>query len=204
MKLESDQISTAGDIIKMKFIITHQKDRIEQLQKSAAHITDLLQYMNVYSNELVDMLNADKIVNHYRDKMCFYIMTAGILANELLQDYTNVMKRRVESFAVLQRHFLPHNLVSPIYLKTILNKLITQLSGPHQFFRLHHENIYTYYRIRNVNFYLQEDQYFIQIPVLLKMYDQEFRLYNLQPIHLPLPNQENNSFVASSLLWAIN
>ena len=58
MNLESDQISTEGYIIKMKFIITHQEDRIEQLQKSAAHITDLLQDMNVYSNELVDMLNA--------------------------------------------------------------------------------------------------------------------------------------------------
>ena len=31
--LESDQISTEGDIIKLKFIITHQEDRIEQLQK---------------------------------------------------------------------------------------------------------------------------------------------------------------------------
>ena len=48
--LENDQITTKGDIIKMKFIITHQEDRIEQLQKSAAHITDLLQDMNVYSN----------------------------------------------------------------------------------------------------------------------------------------------------------
>ena len=38
-------------------------------------------------------------------------MTAGILDNELLQDYTNVMKERVESFAVPQRHYLPHNLV---------------------------------------------------------------------------------------------
>ena len=55
MNLESDQISTEGDIIKMKFIIIHQEDRIEQLQKSAAQITDLLQDMNVYSNELVDM-----------------------------------------------------------------------------------------------------------------------------------------------------
>ena len=53
----------------MKFIITHQEDRIEQLQKSAAQITNLLQDMNVYSNELVDMLNAENIVNHYRDKM---------------------------------------------------------------------------------------------------------------------------------------
>ena len=194
--LESDQITTEGDIIKMKFIITHQEDRIEQLQKSAAQITDLLQDMNVYSNELVDMLNAEKIVNHYRDKMFFDLMTAGILANELLQEYTNVMKERVESFAVLQRHYLPHNLVSPMDLKTILNKLITQLSGQHQFLKLHHENIYTYNSIRNVNFYLQEDQYFIQIPVLLKMYDQEFRLYNLQPIHLPLPNQENQWMIA--------
>ena len=69
--LESDQISTEGDIIKIKFIITYQEDIIEQLQKSAAQITDLLQDMNVYSNELVDMLNAEKIVNHYRDKMVF-------------------------------------------------------------------------------------------------------------------------------------
>ena len=106
------------------------------------------------------------------------------------------MKERVDSFAVLQRHYLPHNLVSPMYLKTILNKLITQLSGQHQFLKLHHENSYTYYRIRNVNLYLQEDQYFIQIPVLLKMYDQEFRLYNLQPNHLPLPNQENQWMIA--------
>ena len=66
--------------------------------------------------------------------MFFDLMTAGILANELLQDYTNVMKERVESFAVLQRHYLPHNLVSPMDLKTILNKFITQLSGQHQFY----------------------------------------------------------------------
>ena len=128
---------------------------------------------------------------------CFFdLMTAGILANELLQEYTNVMKERVEAFAVLQRHYLPHNLVSPIDLKTILNKLVTQLSGQHQFLKLHHENIYTYYSIRHVNLYLQEDQYFIQIPVLLKMYGQEFRLYSLQPVHLPLPNQENQWMIA--------
>ena len=73
INLESDQISTEGDIIKMKFIITHQEDRIEQLH--------LLQDMNVYSNEQVEMLNAVKMVNHYRD-IFFDLMTAGILANE--------------------------------------------------------------------------------------------------------------------------
>ena len=64
-------------------------------------------------------------------KYFFDLITAGILANELLQGCTNVMKERVESFAVLQRHYLPHKLVSPIDLKTILNNLITQLSGQH-------------------------------------------------------------------------
>ena len=58
-------------IIKLKFIIRHQEDRIEQLQKLAAHITDLQQDMNVYSNDLVDMLNAEKIVNNYRGKIFF-------------------------------------------------------------------------------------------------------------------------------------
>ena len=83
-------------------------------------------------------------------------MTAGLLANELLQEYNNVMKERVESFAVLQRHYLPHNLVAPMDLKTILNKLITQQSGQHQFLKLHHENIYTYHSIRNVNFFYKK------------------------------------------------
>ena len=32
--------------------------------------------MNVHSNELVDMVNAKKIVNHYRDKTFFDLMTA--------------------------------------------------------------------------------------------------------------------------------
>ena len=36
-------------------------------------MTYLLQDMNVYSNELVDMLNAEKIVNHYRDNMFLFI-----------------------------------------------------------------------------------------------------------------------------------
>ena len=99
-------------------------------------------------------------------------MTAGILATELLQEYTNVMKERVQPSSQL----------------SIING---QLFGQHQFLKLHHANIYTYYSIRNVNLYLQEDQYFIHIPVLLKIYDQEFRLYKLQPIHLPLPNQAN-------------
>ena len=79
------------------------------------------------------MLSAEKILIITETKCFLNLMTAAILANELLQDYTNVMKERVESFAVLQRHFLPHNLTSPIDLKTILNKLITQLSGQHQF-----------------------------------------------------------------------
>ena len=68
--LETDQITTERDIIEMKFIITHQEDRIEQLQKSAAHITVLLQDMNAYSNVLVDMLNAENIVT---GTTCFLI-----------------------------------------------------------------------------------------------------------------------------------
>ena len=31
----------------------------------------------------------------------------------------------------------------------------------------------------------------VEIPVLLRLYDQEFKLYNLQPVHLELPNQQD-------------
>ena len=77
--LEEDQITTEGYIILMRFIITDQEERIEQFQKSAVHNTHFLKDMNVYSNELVNMLNAEKIVNHYRDKMMFeYVINARI------------------------------------------------------------------------------------------------------------------------------
>ena len=36
------------------------------------------------------------------------------------------------------------------------------------------------------------------------MYDQEFRLYNLQPIHLPLPNQENQWMIAIHKPYTMN
>ena len=43
--------------------------------------------------------------------------------------------------------------------------------------------------MQNINFYLQNNSYYVQIPVLFKMYEQEFKLFNLQSIHLPMPRQ---------------
>ena len=40
--LEADQITTQRELIGMRFIIMHPEKKIEQLQKSAARITDLL------------------------------------------------------------------------------------------------------------------------------------------------------------------
>ena len=187
--LDQDRITVTGQLNDMTFVITHQEEKIKQLQKSALHITDLVKKINVNSNELVDILTAQDIVTHYRDRMFFDLFSAGILANELAQEYTSVMKERLTAFALLQRKYLPPSLVSPTDLQLILNKLVTQVAEKHQFLRLYHENIFTYYGMQNINFYLQNNSYYVQIPVLFKMYEQEFKLFNLQSIHLPMPRQ---------------
>ena len=55
----------------MKFVITHQETKIEQLQNSTVQITELVENLNVNINKLVEKFNIGEIVNHYRDKMYF-------------------------------------------------------------------------------------------------------------------------------------
>ena len=43
--------------------------------------------------------------------------------------------------------------------------------------------------MHNINLDLQNNSYYVHIPVLFKMYEQEYKLFNLQSIHLPMPIQ---------------
>ena len=45
--------------------------------------------------------------------------------------------------------------------------------------------------MQNINFYLQNNSYYMHIPVLFKLYEHEFKLFNLQSIHLPMPRQRD-------------
>ena len=125
--------------------------------------------------------------------MLFELMAAGVLDNQLYGEYSEVVQGHMQAFAVLSRHYLPPSLLAPQDLQAIVNKLITQIQEQHPFLRLQHENIYTYYMysMDNVNSFLHDGDYFLEIAVLLKMYDQQFHLYSLEIIHLPLPNQPN-------------
>ena len=79
--LDQDRITVAGQLNDMTFVITHQEENIKQLQMSALQITELVKKFNVNSNELVDILTAQDIVTHYRDRMFFSIYSV----HELLQ-----------------------------------------------------------------------------------------------------------------------
>ena len=43
--------------------------------------------------------------------------------------------------------------------------------------------------MQNINLFLKDNSYYVQIPVLFKMYKHKFKLFNLQSIHLPMPRQ---------------
>ena len=82
---------------------------------------------------MVDILTTQDSVTHYRDRMYFDLFSAGILANELAQEYTSVIKEKLSAFALLQRKYISPSLVSPTDLQLILNKLVTQVAEKHQF-----------------------------------------------------------------------
>ena len=189
--LREDQISTNGEVLGLKFVIAHQSDQIKRLQTSAGQVSEVINDLGRYADTITEAVNEQISVQHYRDQMLFELMAAGVLANQLFDEYSEVVQGHMQAFAVLSRHYLPPSLLAPQDLQTIVNKLITQIQEQHPFLRLQHENIYTYYSMDNVNSFLHDGDYFLEIPVLLKMYDQQFHLYSLETIHLPLPNQPN-------------
>ena len=182
-------ITTNGELIGLKFVISHQAEKIKHLQESATQVTQVLRTISNYDNVLAEAINANSMLQYYKDNMLFDLISAGLITNEILQEYSNVVKDQMHAINLLNRRFLPPTLITPQDLRVILSKMVQSLENTYPFIRLTYDNIYTYYSINNVHSFVKDNNYYIEIPVLLKMYDQEFTLYNLQNVHIPMPNQ---------------
>ena len=187
--LHNEQITTEGELIGLRFVIAHQAEKIKVLQQSAKQVIDVMNSIVIYDNGLSQELNLQHIFQHYSSNMIFDLVTAGIFTNQLLQEYSEIVSEHVHAFSMLDRHYLPPSMISPQDLQIILNNLVTQLTTRYQFLSLQYEDIQTYYTLNNVNVVVQDGNYYIQIPVLFKMIEQVFEIYELRPFYLPLPNQ---------------
>ena len=187
--LEEEQITTEGEIIGLKFIIAHQSDKITHLQESAKQVTGILEDMESYFSSLNEEINVQRILTHFKDSMLFDLVTAGLLTNELLQEYSGVVKTQMRAFHLLNRNYLPTDILNPKDLKDILDLLVDKLAVNYPFLRVEQESIDKYYSLDNVHAYVDDNKYYVQIPVLLKLYNHEFKLYELQSFNLPIPNQ---------------
>ena len=189
--LQTDQISTQGELVGLKFVIAHQAEKIKVLQQSAHQVVQVMDSIVAFSNNLSKVINIDHTLKHYHDNMIFDMVTAGIFTNQLLQEYSGIVNDQIQAFALLTRHYLPPSMISPQDLKVILEKLVIQLTSRYQFLSLQYEHIQMYYAMNNIDLVVENNHYYIQIPVLLKMFEQQFQLYELQPFYLPLPNQND-------------
>ena len=76
-------------------------------------------------------INANSILQYYQDNMLFDLITAGLLTNELLREYSHIVTDQMRAINLLYRHFLPPTLLAPQYpprstvLFAILNRLST-------------------------------------------------------------------------------
>ena len=89
--------------------------------------------------------------------MLYDLLTAGILTNQLFDDYKDILHDQMNVFALLSRHYLPPTLLAPQDLRAILRKLVQQLQDQHQYLSLQHECLYKYYRMNNVNLFMKDD-----------------------------------------------
>ena len=189
--LQTDQISTRGELVGLKFVIAHQAEKIKVLQQSAQQVVEVMDSIVAFSNNLSEEINIDQTLKHYHDNMVFDMATAGIFTNQLLQEYSGIVNDQVQAFALLNRHYLPPSMISPQDLQAILDKLVIQLTSQYQFLSLQYEHVQMYYAMNNIDMVVKNNHYYLQIPVLLKMFEQDFKLYELRPFYLPLPNQDN-------------
>ena len=122
--LQEQQFSNEGEIIGLKFVIAHEAEKIKQLQQSAQQVSKLMNNFGDFSNMVADELKGYKVLNYYRDQMLYNLLTAGILTNQLFDDYKDILHDQMNAFASLSRHYLPPTLLAPQDLRAILRKLV--------------------------------------------------------------------------------
>ena len=74
-------------------------------------------------------INANSILQYYQDNMLFDLITAGLLTNELLREYSHIVTDQMRAINLLYRHFLPPTLLAPQDLQVILSKMVQSLEN---------------------------------------------------------------------------
>ena len=77
-----------------------------------------------YVDTIAEAVNEQTSVDHFRNQMLFQLMVAEVLANQLFDEYSEVVHEHVPAFAVLSRHSLPPTLLAPQDLHTTVNQVI--------------------------------------------------------------------------------
>ena len=106
-------ITTNGELIGLKFVISHQAEKIKHLQETATQVTQVLRTISNYDNVLAEAINANSMLQYYKDNMLFDLISAGLITNEILQEYSNVVKDQMHAINLLNRRFLPPTLITP-------------------------------------------------------------------------------------------
>ena len=88
---------------------------------------------------LAQELSVQRIVAHFKDSMFYDLMSAGVLTNELLHEYSEMVNAQMRAFHLLNRNYLPTDIMNPNDLKKILARLVEVLTVKYPFLRLENE-----------------------------------------------------------------
>ena len=130
--------------------------------------------MSKHIDQLTRNVNAKTILEKYNTFLTADTIQLGVIQNQYLARYSNIIEQRLAAISTLARGFLPPELVTPHELDSILSNLEQAMRSQHPLLQIEHNSVYDYYSMNNIISFMENDDIIIKIPVTISLHDQTF------------------------------
>ena len=191
-----DQVFTQeGVIIGLQFAVEHHSAKIKHLQQHTVKLTEALNNLHEHIFKYNRIVVAGAIMDKFRYIILSESMQCGIIYNQYLGIYNNIISERMHALSMLTRNYLPPSLISPNILDEILENLRNKLNTIHPSLELSRHSVYDFYKHKNIVSFVEDQDFFIKIPIILNMHRQLFKIFNLESFYIPVPHRNDQAMI---------
>ena len=184
-----------GQLVGLYYAMEHVSEKMKKLYESAETLTKVSNRLSNHLDFLTSAMNGRTILEKYKEFLNSETLQIGIVQNQFLARYSHVIEQRQHALSILARGYLPPQLISPKELNNIIYQVEAELSSEHPRMTITHDSVYEYYALRNIVSFIKHNNVFIKIPVIISMFDQNFRLYELVSFPMPVQKLESQAMI---------
>ena len=194
-QITADLSQQQGTINGLNYAMVHVSRRIKHLYESTETLVSASNKMSKHIDQLTRNANAKTILEKYNTFLTADTIQSGVIQNQYLARYSNIIEQRLAAISTLARGFLPPELVTPHELDNILSNLEQAMRSQHPLLQIEHNSVYDYYSMNNIISFMENDDIIIKIPVTISLHDQTFELYKLQSFVIPVLNMHDQAMI---------